>query len=83
MMDIHQTYCGNHFIMYVRKIIMPYTLNLHSAVWQLHLNKTGRKKKKVQQSRNSEREVTITFLQKTSTADLIRKVRQSYLNYKR
>ena len=30
--------------MYGSQIIMPYTLNLHSAVRQLYVNKTGRKK---------------------------------------
>ena len=34
---------GNHFMMHVSRIIMLYTLNLYSAVIQLHLNKTGRK----------------------------------------
>ena len=31
-------------MMYVNQIIMLYTLNLYSAVCQLHLNKTRRKK---------------------------------------
>ena len=31
-------------MMYVNQIIMLYTLNLYSAVCQLYLNKTGRKK---------------------------------------
>ena len=31
-------------MMYVSQIIMLYTLNLYSAVWQLYLNVTGRKK---------------------------------------
>ena len=30
--------------MYVSQIIMLYTLNLHSAVGQLHLNKTGERR---------------------------------------
>ena len=30
-------------MMYVNQIIILYTLNLHSAVRQLYLNKTGRK----------------------------------------
>ena len=30
--------------MYVNKIIMLYTLNLYSAICQLYINKTGRKK---------------------------------------
>ena len=34
-------------MMYVSQIIMLYTLNLYSAVFQLYLNKTGRKKNKV------------------------------------
>ena len=33
-------------MMYVSQIIMVYTLNLYSAVCQLCLNKTRRKKKK-------------------------------------
>ena len=32
--------------MYVTQIIMQYTLNLYSAVHQLYLNQTGRKKMK-------------------------------------
>ena len=43
-MDVHQTYCDKHFMMYV--IIMLCTLNLYSVVCQLYLNKTGRKNKK-------------------------------------
>ena len=31
-------------MMYVSQIIMPYTLNIYSAICQLYLNKTGRKK---------------------------------------
>ena len=38
-------YCDNHFIIYVNQIIMLYTLNVYSAVSQLYLNKSGRKKK--------------------------------------
>ena len=37
-------YCGNHFIIYVSQVIMLHTLNLHSAICQLYLNKTERKK---------------------------------------
>ena len=44
MMDVHQTYCRNNFMMYVSQIIMLHNLNLYSAVCQLYLNKTGRKK---------------------------------------
>ena len=38
MMDVHSTYCGHHFMMYVSQIIMLYILMLYSAVY---LNKTG------------------------------------------
>ena len=43
MTDIQWTYCGNHFMMHTSQIIMLYTL--YSAICQLYLNKTGRKKK--------------------------------------
>ena len=43
--NVHCTYCGNHFMVYVSQIIMLYTLNLYSAECQLYLNKTRRKKK--------------------------------------
>ena len=42
-MDVHLTYCVNHFMIYVSQIIMLYTLNIHNAVHQLYLNKTGGK----------------------------------------
>ena len=38
-MDVNYTYFGNHFTIYISNIIMPYALNLHNAVCQLHLNK--------------------------------------------
>lgn len=41
MMDVHPTYCGNNFMMYVSQIIMLHNLN---AICQLYLNKTERKK---------------------------------------
>ena len=44
MTDDHQTYRDNHFTMCVSQIITQYTLNLHSGVCQLCLNKTGREK---------------------------------------
>ena len=44
MMDDHHAYCDNCFMIYVSQIIMLYTLNFYSAVCQLYLNKTGRKK---------------------------------------
>ena len=44
MMDVHKTYCGNHFITNVIQIIKLYTLHLYRAVCQLYFNKTGRKK---------------------------------------
>ena len=31
MLDIHQTYRGNNFMMYVSQIIMLYVLNLYNA----------------------------------------------------
>ena len=37
----------HYFIMYVSQIIMLDTLNLHSALCQLNLNKTGRKENHV------------------------------------
>ena len=39
-MDVHQTYCGNLFMMYVSQIIVLYILNINSAISQLYLNKT-------------------------------------------
>ena len=38
MMNVQEAYCDNHFRMY--KTIVLYTLNLCSAVCQLHCNKT-------------------------------------------
>ena len=35
MKDIHQTYCGYHFMMYVSQVIMLYTLNLYATLCQL------------------------------------------------
>ena len=29
-MDVHETYCGHHFMMYINQIIMLYILNLYS-----------------------------------------------------
>ena len=43
MIDVHQTYSGNQFMMYVSQIIMLSTLNSHSSVCQFYFNKTGRK----------------------------------------
>ena len=40
MMDVHQIYSDNH----VSEIIILYILTLHSALCQLYLNKTDRKK---------------------------------------
>ena len=42
-MGVHCTYCGNTVIMYVSQIVVLCALNLHGAVCQLYLNKTGRK----------------------------------------
>ena len=47
MTDVHWTYCGNHFLMYLSQIIMLYIINLYSAVCQWYLNKTRRKKVKI------------------------------------
>lgn len=33
-------------MMNISQIIILYTLNLYSAVWQVHLNKTGNKQKR-------------------------------------
>lgn len=30
MMDVHSTYCGNHFTRYINQIFMPHTLTLYS-----------------------------------------------------
>ena len=43
MMDGHQTYCGNRFMMDVSQINVLYTLNLYNPVCQLYFNKTGRR----------------------------------------
>ena len=43
-MWIFTKHCDNHFMMYVSQVIMLYTLNIYSAISQLYLNKTGRKK---------------------------------------
>ena len=32
MVEVHQIYCGNHFMMDESQIIMLYSLNLYSAV---------------------------------------------------
>lgn len=44
-MDAHQTYCGKLFIIYASQITMLYTSNVYSAICQLYLNKTKRRKK--------------------------------------
>ena len=42
MMGIYQTYCGHHYRRYVSQItVMLYTSQLHTAVRQPYLNKTG------------------------------------------
>lgn len=43
MIDIQQTYCGNHFVMDVSQIMVLYTLNVYPVVCHLHLKKTGRR----------------------------------------
>ena len=42
MMDVHSSY-SHLFMTYASQLITLYTLNLHGAVCQLSLNKTGRK----------------------------------------
>lgn len=42
--DVPWTYRGNRFMTYVSQIMILFTLSLPSAVCQLRLNKTGRKK---------------------------------------
>lgn len=44
MLDVN---FSNHFTIYVSHIIMLYTLTLHSAVYQLHLNKAVKMLKNV------------------------------------
>lgn len=39
MMNANQTFCGDHFTIYLSQIIILYTLNLHSAACQLYINK--------------------------------------------
>lgn len=46
MTDFTKLNCDNHSLVYVNQIITLYTLDLYSAVCQLHLSKTGRKKKR-------------------------------------
>lgn len=40
ILKVHETYCGNHVMIYISQLITPYTL--YSAVCQ-YLNKMGRK----------------------------------------
>lgn len=42
VMGVHSTYCGNHFMTYASQNVILYILNLHSAICQLYLNKSGR-----------------------------------------
>ena len=42
MIDAHKI-CGHHFMMYISQIMLC-SLNLHSVVCQLHLNKSGKEK---------------------------------------
>ena len=43
MMDVHQTYCRNNFMMYVSQI---YALHITKCCMSIYLDKTGRKNKK-------------------------------------
>ena len=45
MVDAHEIYCDNHFIMYVSRITMLSTLNLYIAVCQLYLKFKEKTKK--------------------------------------
>ena len=46
-MNVHYTYCENHFMMSASQIIMLYTISGYSAVCQLYVNKTGQIFKKI------------------------------------
>lgn len=43
MVAVNYTFYGNHSTLYINQIFMLYTLNLHSDVCLLFLNKTGKK----------------------------------------
>ena len=45
-MDVHQTYCNNHFVMNIHQILTLYILNFYTTVCQSYLNKTERKENK-------------------------------------
>lgn len=45
MMDVHQTYYSDHFMMFVGQIIVLCILNLDSVVYHLCLRRTAREKK--------------------------------------
>ena len=47
IMDVHKTYCDDHFMMYISQIMVLHSLNLYSNVHQLYINKTGKKTKKI------------------------------------
>ena len=46
MMDIHSSYCGNHFMICVNEIIMLYTLNLALCVSYIPVKLEEEKKEK-------------------------------------
>ena len=48
MMNVHETYCDTHLMMYISQFITLYTLNLHSAICQLYFNKSRREKQRRQ-----------------------------------
>lgn len=56
-MNVHYTYYGDHFMLYVSEIIMLYSLNFYSAVCHLYPNKTRRKKKEIMREGEAEREI--------------------------
>lgn len=34
MMDVNQTYCGNHSTTHISQVMVLYTLNLYSVIYQ-------------------------------------------------
>ena len=53
-------------MMYVSQIMMLYTFNLYSAVYQLYLNKTGRLKKEIMREREVSLPLNILWLDVTT-----------------
>lgn len=55
-------------MMYVSRVLIPYTLNLYSAEYQLYLRKPGRKKRKERKGRKGKECLGLCFW--NSYADL-------------